>query len=179
MTDKLTGLKRIELFSKYKGDHTIFVETGTHLGDSVQVALDLGFTKVISIELIELYYKQCEKRFAEEIEKGTVVLFKGDSAELMTEMLALVDTPALFWLDGHGDNVPLDGELKAIKEHTVKNHTILIDDIPKYPKYFTKETVEGQLKDINPDYKFTYENALNESNMTDVYEDYDLAAYIN
>jgi hypothetical protein len=92
-------------------------------------------------------------------------------------MLKLIKEPALFWLDGHPDGFdgnPLWGELESIKRHRIKEHTILIDDIPIY---FDPKQVEEKLLEINPNYVFTYENALNGSN-GNVYKDYHLVAYI-
>ena len=37
----------IDLFRKYKSDCSIFFETGTHCGESVSDALELGFEKII------------------------------------------------------------------------------------------------------------------------------------
>jgi hypothetical protein len=39
------------LFEKYKADCTIFFETGAHIGTSIQSAYDLGFERIISIEM--------------------------------------------------------------------------------------------------------------------------------
>jgi hypothetical protein len=92
-------------------------------------------------------------------------------------MLNLIKEPTLFWLDGHPDGIdgnPLWGELNAIKYHNIKTHTILIDDIPIY---FDPKQVEDELLKINPNYVFTYENALNENN-GDIYKNYRLTAYV-
>ena len=44
------------LFKKYKADCTVFFETGTYKGDSVQDAYDLGFKRIISIEINKDFY---------------------------------------------------------------------------------------------------------------------------
>lgn len=169
------GLTRHELFSKYKFNHSILVETGTHKGDAVQTALDLGFKKILSVEVMNDMYENCKNRFQKEIEEGTVTLYQGGSNERINEMLSHVDTPTLFWLDAHhGDGSPLWGELEAIRNHPIKTHTILIDDVPLY---FRKEQLEEKILAINPKYVFVYEDILNEGiNVT--YSDYDLVAYI-
>jgi len=41
----------------------VFIETGSYTGDGIQAALNSGFTKVISIELVPHYYNLCKKRF--------------------------------------------------------------------------------------------------------------------
>ena len=177
ITVKEKGLTPFELFEKYKFNHNIFFETGTHHGDSVLKALKLNFNKVLSVEIDQNYFLECYDKFVEEIIQGKVHLFFGDSNAWMGYMLKLVKEPTLFWLDGHPDGVdgnPLWGELESIKLHPIKTHTILIDDIPIY---FDPKQVESKLLEINPNYTFVYENALNTSN-GDVYKNYQLAAYI-
>jgi hypothetical protein len=171
------GLTPFDLFGKYKFNHNIFFETGTHHGDGVTRALKLGFNKALSVEIDQNYFLECYDKFTEEIIQGKVHLFFGDSNAWMDHMLKLIKEPTLFWLDGHPDGIdgnPLWEELNAIKRHNIKTHTILIDDIPIY---FDPKQVEDKLLEINPNYVFTYENALNENN-GDVYKNYHLAAYI-
>jgi hypothetical protein len=169
------GLTRSELFSKYKGEHTILFETGTHKGDAVQTALDLDFKKILSVEVMADMFEKCKARFEKQIEEGVVTLYAGGSNDRMNEMLEQVDSPTMFWLDAHfGDGTPVWGELEAIKNHPIKTHTILIDDVPLY---FNKEELEARILEINPNYLFVYEDILNEGiNVT--YTDYDLVAYI-
>ena len=171
------GITPFRLFQKYKRNQNIFFETGTHHGSGVTRALELGFHKVISVEIDQNYFLECYDKFIDEIIDGKVHLFFGDSNAWMDHMLKLIKEPTLFWLDGHPDGIdgnPLWEELKAIKRHNIKNHTILIDDVPIY---FDPKQVEDALLEINPNYIFSYENALNENN-GDVYKNYQLAAYI-
>ena len=168
-------LTRKELFKKYKINNKIFLETGTHKGESVQTALDLGFEKIISVEIIPEMYNKCCDLFSKE---NKVKLFLGDSNSRIKEMLDLVDSPALFWLDGHQDGVsgdPLWGELEAIKNHNIKTHTIIVDDIPIY--FGDGSQVKNKILEINPDYCFITEDALNEGN-GDTMKNWDLIAYI-
>lgn len=172
------ALKRKELFKKYKRNHNIFFETGTHHGFSCQIALDLEFNKILSVEIEQDYYLECFDKFISEIDKGQIHLFFGDSNIWMNRMLKLVNEPALFWLDGHPDGIsgdPLWGELEELKQHHIKNHTIIVDDIPVY---FDINQVTNKLLEINPDYAFICEDALNESDMVSIYKNYDLVAYI-
>ena len=168
-------LTRKELFSKYKLNNKIFFETGTHAGDSVQTALDLNFDKILSVELDHGLFDQCCYKF---IDEPKVKLFHGHSNDKMSEMLDLVDSPTLFWLDGHVDGVNADclwGELEYIKNHTIKTHTIIVDDIPLY--FGDGEEVKSKILEINPDYKFIIEDALNEGNGKNM-ENWDLIAFI-
>ena len=137
-------LTRKELFNKYKLDNKIFFETGTHKGESVQTALDLGFEKVVTVELIHNFFNECAFKF---IDKPNVNLFYGHSND----------------------------ELEHIKNHTIKTHTIIVDDIPLY--FGDGEKVKEKILEINPDYKFVIEDALNEGNGKNM-ENWDLIAYI-
>jgi hypothetical protein len=157
--DKVTDYP--SLFKKYKFNHNTFVETGTHHGDGVRRALDLGFNKVISVEILEDLYKECEQKFSSEITQDKVKLFLGDSNELLPTMLELLTEPSLVFLDGHFNNgLPLWGELDILKSHPIKEHTIIVDDFQNYFGSTEKELKES-IKEINPDYKFAFEDSYN------------------
>lgn len=146
------------LFEKYKADCRIFVETGTYLGDSLRAALELGYEKVISVEENQSQYDQSKARLADlsEDQQKKLHMFLGNSATKMPEMLALVDTRALFWLDAHYmDGRPAFIELEHIKGHAIKNHVIIVDDIPLY--FGNGSELKKVILGINPDYKFTFE----------------------
>lgn len=146
-----------QLFKKYKGNHKLFFETGTHKGDGVQNALNIGFEEVVSIEILPELYEGCVKRFKD---SNKIHLFLGDSNERMEEMLELIKEPSLIFLDGHFDNgVPLWKELEILKNHSIKNHTIIVDDVPNY--FGNGNKVKEKLLEINPNYNFTYEDSLN------------------
>jgi hypothetical protein len=112
-----------------------FIETGTHLGDTLaDVAFDKSL-QTVSIELADSYYHTAQKRFAN---YTNVELLHGDSGTLMPQVVARLQEPALFWLDGHysggitarGDlETPVSHELQAILASPVRGHVILIDDI--------------------------------------------------
>lgn len=121
-------------YSKYSYND-LFIETGSWKGDGIQSAIEYGFKKIISIELSEHYYNHCTRRFRD---NPNVFLYHGDSSSILPAILLDVHQPATFWLDGHfsggntacGDKpVPLFDELTAIQQHSIKTHTILIDDI--------------------------------------------------
>lgn len=111
----------------------IFVETGTFKGDTVE-AMRPHFDQIYSIELSENFYEAAVKRF-----KGVakIKLLEGDSGKRMPEVVAELDAPTLFWLDGHysgGDTAmgdlaaPVWAELKAIFSGMKHPFVILIDD---------------------------------------------------
>ena len=163
-----------ENFRKYKNKY--FIETGSFVGDGIQQALDAGFEKVISIELSDKYYELCKNRF---INNSNVKIVKGDSYKVLPEILKDIDEPITFWLDGHhscGDTAlgdfwaPLMQELDVIKDHRIKSHTILIDDMrcweePNPVHGFYKEDIFNKLLEMNTDYKFTYEDGIQENDI--------------
>lgn len=162
-----------QLFKKYKGDHKLFFETGTHKGDGVQNALDMGFEEVISIEILPEFYEGCVERFKD---NNKVHLFLGDSNERMEEMLELIKEPSLIFLDGHFNNGdPLWKELEILKNHPIKTHTIIVDDMPNY--FGNGEKVKEKLLEINPNYTLVYEDSLNPGTGK-IHRNHNLTAYI-
>jgi len=154
-----------ELFQKYM--NPVFIETGTYMGDGVQLALDAGFKKIYSIELTGELYEKCMERF-----KGNTAihLIHGDSYLVLDDLLKLINEPITFWLDGHfagpGTSMgkyesPLMQELEAIGRHSIKTHTLLIDDLRCWSlknQGFNTKTIMNKCFQINHDYKFTFEN---------------------
>ena len=152
----------------------VLVETGTFRGDMMEAQKN-NFEKLFSVELSVDFWETAKKRFKND---SQINLIQGDSGEVLPKLVPTIDQPALFWLDGHPDGVsgdPLWEELESLKKHHIKNHTIIVDDIPIY---FNSAQVENKILEINPNYKFIYEDASNEDN-GDVYYNYDLVAYIN
>jgi hypothetical protein len=165
-----------QLFKKYKKDHKLFFETGTHKGDGVQNALNMGFDEVVSVEILPEFYEMCASRFNEKIQENKVHLFLGDSNEKMKEMLELVKEPSLIFLDGHFNNGdPLWGELEILKKHNIKNHTIIVDDMPNY--FGNGEKVKEKLLEINPNYMFVSEDSYNQGT-GNIHKNHTLIAYL-
>ncbi len=122
----------------------ILVETGTYYGDMVE-AMRHRFDRIWSIEVSSELYEAARARFrgAKHIE-----LIHGDSGQELQRVLAKVDQPALFWLDGHysaGDTskgvkeTPILEEIEHILSAPDRGHVIIIDDArlfgadPAYP----------------------------------------------
>lgn len=110
-----------------------FVETGTCLGETLGYISRTG-AHCTSIELSSELYGHALTRFNE---ATNVKLLQGDSAQRLPEVLRGIDTPTLFWLDGHYSgastahgtaSTAIAGELAAILNHSIKKHVILIDD---------------------------------------------------
>jgi hypothetical protein len=111
----------------------VLVETGTYWGHTIAGSLGV-FKTIYSIELKDAFYQHARRRFARH---RNVKLFHGDSATQLPRILWELNEPALFWLDAHysgdgtarGDvDTPIVAELRAISQHRLKTHVILIDD---------------------------------------------------
>lgn len=149
-----------ETLSKYRKFGSVFIETGSYKGDTIQLALELDFKQIHSIELAEGLFNQCKERFKE---NDKVVLYKGDSLQILPKILENLNEPAVFWLDAHysfGETTmaelycPLYQELDIIKKHKIKNHCILIDDVRLFDTEFNvkMDLVRSFLLDINRKY---------------------------
>lgn len=111
----------------------VFIETGTYHGDTVAAVKSL-YASVISIEVDEaLYRKACERFVADK----NVRIVHGDCATEMPSILAGLQEPAVFWLDGHysggvtGKGVvedPILISLSQIALHPIKEHVLFVDD---------------------------------------------------
>jgi hypothetical protein len=138
-------LKRLILLSymrRYKLTHLI--ETGTHLGETVDYFARISGFSVTSIELDDSLYQQAKERFSG---KRNVTLIHGDSGEVLPRICGSLKERALFWLDGHYSGTgtakgeietPILAELRAITTLSYE-HVVLIDDArcfgsdPDYP----------------------------------------------
>lgn len=149
----------------------VFVETGSYAGWGIDAALEAGFDKIISIEVNDHFYQICRKRFTQ---YQNVDLHFGDSILVLPEILAGINERCTFWLDAHYMSdpnteggmipVPLMEELEIIKQHPIKDHTILIDDIRLLRNHeaewadlsYGVNDIEEFIYSINPKYKITY-----------------------
>lgn len=111
-----------------------FIETGTHLGDTLACVAQDRRISCRSIELDMDMYRNADNRFRN---WSNVRVFHGDSGEVLPVIMEDMPGPALFWLDGHysgGDtakgesDTPVSKELQAIIDSKIKEHVILIDD---------------------------------------------------
>lgn len=142
------------LLQELKKDCDYFLETGTYLGNTIDTALMLGFEKAISCELNKVRFLHCKNKF---LDNKNVFLFEGYSTVCMPEMIKLLNKKALIWLDAHaeGGGVPTIDELKILADCPIKNHTILIDDIPSYfPTINHVNKLKEAILNINSTYKF-------------------------
>jgi hypothetical protein len=107
------------------------VETGTYYGEMV-AAMKNHFDRIYSIEYVQELASRATRKFARD---EHVRIFCGDSRLAMPEVLALLEGPALFWLDAgyygwvgiRTNEQRLSAELEMILGHRFA-HIILLDD---------------------------------------------------
>ncbi len=106
---------------------THFIETGTHLGDTLAYIAQQKSVHATSIELDEAYYQAAKQRF---VSYPNVTILQGDSGKLLPEQVRQLQAPALFWLYGHysgGDtgkgelHTPVSAELEAVMDSPVRS----------------------------------------------------------
>lgn len=164
-----------EVLRKYAGHCQVFIETGTASGEGVQVAIDVGFARIVTIEANpDMFFRACE-RFAE---FDHVICAMGDGGQVLGQILRDVHEPAVFWLDSHwstGEDplapgispCPVISEIRHIAEHPIKEHVILIDDmryfrgkgIGQWGNVTLSEIIEGIFA-INRDYWITFDDGF-------------------
>jgi len=108
---------------RHKYGLTVFIESGLGQGTSALWA-ESRFNAVISIEIDG----ENVARFRRDNPQSKVAVITGDSANEMAWIIRGIESPALFWLDGHTDDyTPILGELEAINLSQLAN-VIMIDD---------------------------------------------------
>ena len=146
-----------------------FVETGSFKGDTIQIALDMGFKKVISIEQSDHYVNHCAQRFKERL-NDSVVLVKGDSKSALKYICKnILEGRSVFWLDAHYDGGNTAGDVWAPLYHELlaiacfsdrKDHIIMVDDVRHIRDGHYKvdlECAEFLIRSINEGYQISYE----------------------
>lgn len=178
-----------EVLSRYAYNN-YFIETGTFNGGGVQLAKEVGFNHIHSIEISPEFYSVAKKKFHND---KNVDIHLGDSLIVLPQILDSIREPITFFLDSHffsfspaegwcGERLspvdaPLPFELDIIKLHPIKTHTILVDDRRAMGSQFasgeklspewvdiTEELVIKKLLDINPDYNIYYVDSNNDKN---------------
>lgn len=135
---------------------SVFIETGSFIGDGIQAALDShAFQVIFSIELSLKYYRYCMARFESEMRVSPL---HGNSADKLRGLLrSFPHSSKTIWLDAHfsgGDTArssPIMGELQALKDEDQRT-TILIDDL----RTLERDEIIDRVRAINPDYKITF-----------------------
>lgn len=149
------------------------VETGTAAGET-PYALRRDFRRIITIEVDSHLAAAARRRFQP---YAHLRVLHGDSGGLLPQVLAELDEPALFWLDGHqmrvptasgaqpgarGERVtPVRAELAAILAHPTSDHVVLIDDARLFTghgDYPTLDEVQQLVRSQRPKWRFEVED---------------------
>lgn len=140
---------------------SIFVETGTYLGDMVAATMN-QFRRVVTIELDPELHSRAVNRFSDE---ARVSVLRGDSAKVLGEILEGIDEPCLFWLDAHySDGVtargevetPILAELSTVIKNSHSDSVVLIDDARCFTganDYPTIQNLEAELVARRPKWR--------------------------
>jgi len=158
-----------DIFKKLKNNKNIYIETGLYRGGGVDWAVNY-FDEVHSIELFKPYYDACVEKYKDNTK---VKLHFGDSRTKLSEILNSLNEPCFIFLDAHGDiddtgPNPLYEELKSIKNNSIKNHIILIDDVRRMGDVSDPcwgevdiEKLKEMLQEINSEYSvFEFKDLL-------------------
>ena len=152
---------------------SIFVETGSYLGNGIQSAIDSGIYKTIhSIELSEKWAGFCSDRFKK---NENIIIHQGDSASVL-QTLHLPAEPVVFFLDAHysggetagseiDNGCPILRELEVISNRNVAGDIIFIDDM----RLMGKKTWSGIDGTEYPLTQFDFSHAT-EYNMYKIFE---------
>lgn len=151
------------LLAQYPNEY--FVETGSYLGDAVQLAIEAGFKKIRTIDIDWRNVVKCKQRFALATEE--TIFLTGDSSTDLGSMIQDITEPITFWLDAHwmpgavidDKSFPLLKEIQQIAQHPIKTHTIIIDDWYLWEWVqlpYTREDVVKKIYAINSDYQIKY-----------------------
>jgi hypothetical protein len=119
-----------------------YLETGFLDGECCLAALDLGFDKVISIEIDQNRISNGKKKFKSFLDQGKLQLINGDSAQMIKKYFN--ENIHVIFLDAHGiyNNTdykkfsPLEKELDFILPRLTKDCLLIIDDYLKIKSSF-------------------------------------------
>ncbi len=151
------------------GLHDVFVETGTYLGETIELMQPLPFREIWSCDINEGMVTNAKQKFSDD---KRIIITERDSADWFPEVVDTLDNDnlrATFWLDAHASGPlkggrsggsPLLDELKAIKASKRNDHTIIIDDKRLFGSaewsYVQYSDAMSLLTEINPEYKFEF-----------------------
>jgi hypothetical protein len=133
---------------------SVFVETGTYLGETVEAMLGF-FKRVISIELSPELHGRAQERFAA---NNAVQILLGNSATRIADAAKNVgDDAAVYWLDAHWsggntakaeENTPILSELDSIRQFDSRQSILMIDDL----RYFIDVPTGFEVHEANHGY---------------------------
>jgi hypothetical protein len=141
------------------------VETGTYLGDTPWY-FRLRLPRIHTIEVGDVLFEEARRRFAR---WPNVTVHHGDSAKVLASLVPTLDSPTLFWLDGHFDggitgrgdlDCPIFAELEAILGSMKSRWAVLIDDARSFGHgdYPSLDVLRSFVAARRPDFSMWVEN---------------------
>jgi hypothetical protein len=144
------------------------VETGTQYGDTPWLFRN-QFETIFTIELCPRLAAMARKRF--QISPHIKVI-EGDSGEKLAELLPILQTKTLFWLDGHysagltargARDCPIYNELESIARLCKVPYVLLIDDARCFGQdkdYPSLKELEAFSRTLMPDHTMRESNDI-------------------
>lgn len=157
--EKLNSI--VDYFDINVSEYDTFIETGTYLGETVEMMYPY-FDYLHSIEVSEYLYN---KYFEEHQNYESVTIHLGDSVKVIPKLLIELDknSKCVFWLDGHfSSGVTSKGEKDCplIEECVEINNTyksdqclILIDDLRLFGTNITEDWTDISIDKITQSFK--------------------------
>ncbi len=164
------------IFTKLKGDLNILIETGTWTGDGISNALSSGYTKVYSCDIDSTMVNNAKERYKDQ----NVEILNDNSVVALEKILKNINEKCLIYLDAHvmptgskdfefsnhhlqlsekfqSKICPVIDELSVVSKHSIKDHTLVIDDLHCFGTWMfeglTEEEVISYVKEnINSNY---------------------------
>lgn len=169
-------------------DLSVLFETGTYKGDGVKYALESGFERVFSTEIMDEYVELNREQFRQ---NQNVTVLKGNSSDLLDEHLSQIKGNIFFWLDAHFPGAdgglldynsdfedavkyPLEAELTIIKKHRpTADDVILMDDLRMYEEgpFQQGNLPENIKRPDNSSVDFVYRLYADSHHIEKLYED--------
>ncbi len=172
----------VDIFSRYKNECKILIETGCWMGDGVDRAFQSGFEKVYTCDINPELIFNVKEKFSDK----NLIAEVEESQNFIEKSLSEINEKVVIFLDAHFmpiqenrpdlgfgeitvkdgvDPCPLMKELEIIKNHHIKDHVILIDDFQCFDTwmfdYLQFDDILDYIKTINPQYKYQLiENVL-------------------
>ena len=151
-----------------------FIETGTYTGKTIDKFHDL-YKTYHTIEIVESFYTDTKNRLSD---LNNVKFYLGNSPVVLKYILDSIEEPVTFWLDAHyqsgaqsnDTHTPIRSELNIIKEHVIKDHMIMIDDVRLFNSYGTSaQEIENDIRSINEKYTIEYMPGINPTDVLVAY----------
>lgn len=170
---------KIPIFHNLK----VFIETGTHQGDTTCVASSI-FTEVFTFEINKIFYNFAKRRLAK-LGCTNVTHALGDSVELLDSLLDTENRSAFFFLDAHHHYMKTTEDIKmdngSGQTPLMDELTIINNKYPKIPAVICIDDVR-LWRSNNPDWSNVDDekivNALSNHTITDSFENGDRLYFI-